>query len=71
MPTTSPRGPSSSQVHTCDLATALELPVEVPEAAAVEAIALASGMAVEGGHAAEVLLALTGRRGLPAGFTVL
>lgn len=58
-------------VHTADLATALGVPPEVPVAAAAQALRLVADLAVAGGRAGPVLLALTGRAGLPAGFSVL
>lgn len=58
-------------VHTSDLAAALGLPPAVPAAAARQALALVSQLAVDDGVAGELLLALTGRRGLPAGFSVM
>lgn len=58
-------------VHTCDLAVALGLPANVPEAAAVASTALAGELASGSGQAAALLLAVTGRRPLPEGFTVL
>lgn len=58
-------------VHTADLAAALgELPA-VPPTAATEALRLVTDLAVTGGLAGELLLAATGRRGLPAGYSVL
>ncbi|UNX56113.1 maleylpyruvate isomerase N-terminal domain-containing protein [Georgenia sp. TF02-10] len=58
-------------VHTCDLAVALGRSPRPPHAAAASALRLAGELAVRGGHADVVLLALTGRRPLPPGFTVL
>ncbi len=58
-------------VHTADLATALGAPVDVPATAAAEALALVADLAVADGRAGAVLLGLTGRTGLPAGFSVL
>ena len=59
-------------VHTSDLASALGvLPPEVPATAAAQALAVVAGLAVTEGHAGTLLLAATGRRGLPAGFSVL
>jgi uncharacterized protein (TIGR03083 family) len=57
-------------VHTADLATALGLPPEVTPAAATQALALVSQLAVADGTAGPLLLAATGR-GLPPGFSVL
>jgi len=58
-------------VHTCDLAAAVERSLDVPPDAALEALALAGQLAVRGGQTGDLLLAATGRRPLPAGFTVL
>ena len=58
-------------VHTCDLATALGLPLEVPATAARQALSLVTELAVTAGSAGPLLLAATGRQGLPAGFSVL
>lgn len=58
-------------VHTCDLARALGLPADVPREAAAHALALAADAAAARGDAAAVLLALTGRTALPAGYSVL
>lgn len=58
-------------VHTADLAVALGVPAEPPPGAAAVALELVSGLAIAGGHAATVLLATTGRGGLPVGFTLL
>jgi uncharacterized protein (TIGR03083 family) len=58
-------------VHTCDLARALGEPMDVPQTAATEALALVSELAVGDGLAGRLLLAATGRTGLPASFSVL
>ena|SRR5215218_1758869 len=58
-------------VHTCDLATALGLPPEVPDTAAAQALRVVSELAVTRGQAGPLLLAATGRPGLPAGWSVL
>jgi Mycothiol maleylpyruvate isomerase N-terminal domain len=58
-------------VHTADLATALEVPPELPETAGVQALHLVTNLAVGDGLAGPLLLAATGRRGLPSGFSVL
>jgi uncharacterized protein (TIGR03083 family) len=57
-------------VHTCDLAVALGEPMNVPQPAAAEALALVSELAVGDGTAGPLLLAATGR-GMPDGFSVL
>ena len=58
-------------VHTCDLATALGLPLEVPATAATQALRLVSELAVGSGQAGPLLLAATGRPVLPPGYSVL
>ena len=58
-------------VHTADLGTALDLPPDIPATSAIEALDLAARLAVAGGRAGALLLAATGRGGLPAGFSVL
>ena len=58
-------------VHTCDLAAALGRVPDVPAAAARSATMLAAALAVEKNSAGTLLLAVTGRRSLPAGFTLL
>ncbi|WP_072912482.1 maleylpyruvate isomerase N-terminal domain-containing protein [Geodermatophilus obscurus] len=58
-------------VHTADLATALGAPPDVPATAAAQALRLVADLAVAEGVAGPLLLALTGRTGLPAGFSVL
>ncbi len=58
-------------VHTCDLAVALGRPLDVPESAATQSLAVLGGLAVQAGVAPLLLLSATGRRQLPAGFSVL
>jgi hypothetical protein len=58
-------------VHTADLATALGAPLDVPATAAAQALGLVTDLAVTTGRAAPLLLAATGRPGLPSGFSVL
>lgn len=58
-------------VHTADLATALGLPPDVPATAAAQALHVVAELAVADGLAGPLLLAATGRPGLPAGFSVL
>ncbi|KAA1427492.1 maleylpyruvate isomerase N-terminal domain-containing protein [Nocardioides antri] len=58
-------------VHTADLATALGVSPEAPATPATQALELAARLAVAEGLAAPLLLAATGRQGLPAGFSVL
>jgi uncharacterized protein (TIGR03083 family) len=58
-------------VHTLDLAAALPVMVTLPETVAAVALHLLADMALQPDKAAAVLLAATGRRALPAGFSVL
>jgi len=58
-------------VHTADLATALDLPPDVPPSAAAQALSLVSEIAVADGLAGTLLLGATGRAGLPVNFSVL
>lgn len=58
-------------VHTCDLAVALDEPLDVPAAAAVASVHLLGALAFRAGQAGPLLLAATGRTPLPTGFTVL
>jgi hypothetical protein len=58
-------------VHTADLAASLDVPLDVPPTAAAEALQLVAELAVAGGRAGPLLLAATGRPGLPRGFSVL
>lgn len=58
-------------VHGLDVATACGLDRRPPEAVLVDAGHTAIEIAVPAGRLPEMLLALTGRRGLPPGFTVL
>ena len=58
-------------VHTADLATALGMPPEVPSTAAAQALHLTADLAVVTGRAGPLLLAATGRAGLPPGFSLL
>jgi uncharacterized protein (TIGR03083 family) len=58
-------------VHTADLATALGLPVDPPEPAAREVMQLITDLSIDKAVAGQLLLAATGRCGLPAGFSVL
>jgi uncharacterized protein (TIGR03083 family) len=58
-------------VHTADLAAALSVPADVPPVAATQALHLVAALAVADGRAAPLLLAVTGRTALPAGFSVL
>ncbi|MGN6175487.1 MAG: maleylpyruvate isomerase N-terminal domain-containing protein [Streptosporangiaceae bacterium] len=58
-------------VHTADLATALGVPPDVPATSAAQALQIITDLAVADGLAGPLLLAATGRPGLPAGFSVL
>lgn len=58
-------------VHTADLAVALGLPTEPPPLPAAVTLRLVSELAVATGGAGTLLLAATGRSGLPDGFSVL
>jgi Mycothiol maleylpyruvate isomerase N-terminal domain len=58
-------------VHTADLASAIGAPLDVPATAATQALQVVADLAVSDGLAGSLLLAATGRPGLPAGFSVL
>jgi uncharacterized protein (TIGR03083 family) len=58
-------------VHTADLASALGVPPDLPATAAAQALRVVADLAVADGLAGPLLLAATGRPGLPAGFSVL
>jgi len=58
-------------VHGTDIAAATGLVVAFPPDVLAEAAALAARIAVELGKGPEVLAALTGRSGLPSGFSVV
>jgi hypothetical protein len=58
-------------VHTADLAAALGLPADIPATAAWQALELVAELAIGDGLAGPLLLAATGRRALPPGFSVL
>jgi hypothetical protein len=58
-------------VHTADLAAALAEPLEVPRTAAAQALQLVLELALADGVSGPLLLAATGRPGLPQGFSVL
>lgn len=58
-------------VHTTDLATALDLPLDLPATAATQALDVVARLAVAEGLAGPLLLSATGRPGIPTGFSVL
>jgi uncharacterized protein (TIGR03083 family) len=58
-------------VHTLDLARALGLPMDVPARPAAQVLELVSELAVVQGKVGSLVLAVTGRGGLPSGFSVL
>jgi uncharacterized protein (TIGR03083 family) len=58
-------------VHGLDIAAATGVPVDLPPRAVEEASALAAVTAAQRGLGPDLLLAMTGRRGLPPGFSVL
>ena len=58
-------------VHGLDIAAATGVPVALPAPAVEEACALAAVTAAQRGLGPDLLLAMTGRRGLPQGFSVV
>lgn len=58
-------------VHGLDIAAATGIPVDLPPQAVEEASALAAVSAAQRGLGPDLLLAMTGRRGLPPGFSVV
>jgi uncharacterized protein (TIGR03083 family) len=58
-------------VHTADLAAALGVALDVPATAAAQALHIVADLARTSGRAGPLLLAATGRPGLPVGFSVL
>ena len=58
-------------IHTADLANALGLDVEAPDECWRIALYWLSDMAVRGNNAKEVAFALTGRRALADGFSLV
>jgi uncharacterized protein (TIGR03083 family) len=58
-------------VHTLDLAAALGVLAEPPPEPAGLSLQIAADLVLRSGRGAEVLLALTGRHPLPAGFSVV
>ena len=57
--------------HTVDLAAALGIDADVPARPALQALTLASALAVETDHSGPLLRGVLGRAPLPEGFTVL
>jgi hypothetical protein len=57
--------------HTTDLAAALDVRAEPPQAPAQQVLELVAGLAVREGSATTLLRAAIGRGGLPPGFSVL
>ena len=58
-------------VHGLDISTATGIPVVLPARAVEEAAALAAVSAAQRGLGPDLLLAMTGRRSLPPGFSVV
>jgi uncharacterized protein (TIGR03083 family) len=58
-------------VHGLDIAHATGVPIELPEHAVTEAVALAGNVAARTGRGPDLLMAMTGRRPLPHGFSVV
>lgn len=58
-------------VHGADLAAALAVPADPPTTSLRSALRLVAEVVADGGQGPDVLLALTGRRGLPAGFSLV
>lgn len=58
-------------VHGLDIAAATGVPLDMPAPAIEESCALAAMAAAQRGHGPSLLLAMTGRRGLPQGFSVV
>lgn len=58
-------------VHGLDIAAATSIPLELPPQAIEEASALGAVSAAQRGLGTDLLLAMTGRRGLPTGFSVV
>ena len=58
-------------VHGLDIARALDIPLQLPDAVLAEALDLATRTAIVTGRGDSVLLALTGRSALPPSFSVV
>ncbi len=58
-------------IHGLDIASSAGVPIDLPFAALEETCGLAATTAVRSGRGVDVLMALTGRRGLPRPFSVV
>lgn len=58
-------------VHSLDIAAAVGIPLTLPSVVLDQAMTLAGRIAVASGHGETVLMALTGRSGLPPSFSVV
>ncbi len=58
-------------VHTLDLAAAVGIDAEPPEAALATTLGVLSDLGVATGKASELVMAATGRSGLPAGYSLM
>ncbi|WP_153394559.1 maleylpyruvate isomerase N-terminal domain-containing protein [Ornithinicoccus halotolerans] len=58
-------------VHTADLAAALQARLDVPPAAAAQTLGVIADLAIGDDAAGPLLLAATGRTGLPPGYSVM
>jgi uncharacterized protein (TIGR03083 family) len=58
-------------VHGLDIARATGVPIDLPDHAVAEAVALAGNVAARTGRGPDLLLAVTGRQPLPDGFSVV
>jgi hypothetical protein len=58
-------------IHTLDLGAAIAVDIALPEAASAVALGMIAELAQKGGKAAPLLLAATGRKALPAAFSLL
>ena len=58
-------------VHTLDLAAATGQRIDPPAEPTAECLAIATALVTRTGRAADLLLALTGRRPLPSGFSIV
>jgi hypothetical protein len=58
-------------IHTLDLGAAIAVDIALPEAASAVALGMIAELAQKGGKAAPLLFAATGRKALPAAFSLL